>query len=60
MAQERTFNLRAGGAVYREGAPMPLDHLALPKATRKPSGDRMLVYIGGVLLAVALLWTLLG
>jgi len=39
---------------------MPLDHLALPKATRKPSGYRVLVYIGGVLLAVALLWTLLG
>lgn len=39
---------------------MPSDDFALPKATRRPSKDRVLTYTGILLLAVALLWTLLG
>ena len=60
MAPKRKLNLRDGGLVYREGALMPPDDFALPKATRRPSSDRVLVYTGGLLLALALLWTLLG
>lgn len=39
---------------------MPPDDFALPKATRRPSSDRVLVYAGVLLLALTLLWTLLG
>lgn len=39
---------------------MPPEDSALLKQISRPSGDRVLVYAGGLLLAVALLWTLLG
>lgn len=59
-APKRKLNLRDRGSVYWEGAPMSPDDSALFKAISRPSGDRVLVYAGGLVLAVALLWTLLG
>ena len=39
---------------------MPSDESTLLKQLSKPTNDRVLIYTGILLLAVALLWTLLG
>lgn len=59
MGSKKNFNLRAGGSVSSAGAPMSPEDAARLHAISRPSGDRVLLYLGGLVLAVALLWTLL-